>query len=73
MKPNCYDCEYRSSVPGSCHSCCKHPSLGDVKVVGHETGIRRGWFNHPYDFDPNWLLECNGFKNKQEGKKENVG
>lgn len=21
----CYKCKYRGTVPGDCHSCCKHP------------------------------------------------
>lgn len=25
-KPNCYDCKYRGSVPGSAHSSCHHPN-----------------------------------------------
>lgn len=24
-KPDCYQCEYRGSVPGDAHSCCRHP------------------------------------------------
>lgn len=29
-------------------------------------GIRRGWFNWPWNFDPVWLRECNGYE-KREG------
>jgi hypothetical protein len=25
LKPDCYQCRHRGSVPGSAHSCCKHP------------------------------------------------
>jgi len=41
------------------------------KVVGNEHGRRRGWFNHPMDFDPVWLVSCTGFEKKAEmrGKK----
>ena len=28
MKPNCYECKFRGSVPGSTHSNCKHPQNG---------------------------------------------
>lgn len=28
-KPNCYDCKWRGSVPGDCHSCCLHPNTGN--------------------------------------------
>ena len=24
-------------------------------------GLQRGWFSWPLDFDPAWLLACNGF------------
>ncbi len=30
-------------------------------VKGDPYGISRGWFNHPFNFDPTWLEECNGF------------
>lgn len=33
----------------------------DLNVKGHPTGLARGWFNWPYNFDPTWLLECDGF------------
>lgn len=35
-----------------------------VKVVGNPHGIRMGWFQHPYNFDPVWLKECSGFSAK---------
>ena len=87
-KSNCYKCEHRGDIPGSAHSCCKHPanaellnnplaqmlgifaSVGRIapvqtktklNVKGHPTGIKRGWFNWPMNFDPVWLEECNGF------------
>ena len=92
-KPNCYECKFRGSVPGSAHSCCEHPAnkeilnnplaqvLGilasvdridpinviseKIKVVGNPIGIKRGWFNYPLNFDPTWLVECNGFERKE--------
>ena len=33
-----------------------------IKVIGNKHGIRNGWFQHPFNFDPIWLEECNGFK-----------
>ena len=33
-------------------------------ISGHETGIRRGWFMWPANFDPVWLNTCNGFTPK---------
>ncbi len=38
-----------------------------IVVKGNIVGIRHGWFNHPWSFDPTWLEECNGFI-KKEGK-----
>jgi hypothetical protein len=38
--------------------------IGDTKelnVVGSPHGIRNGWFNWPYNFDPVWLEECDGY------------
>ncbi len=37
-----------------------------MTVKGHPHGIRSGWFNWPYNFDPTWLLECSGFEAKAE-------
>ena len=36
----------------------------ELKVKGKEHGIKSGWFNHPLNFDPVWLEECNGFEKK---------
>ncbi len=35
------------------------------RVEAKEYGIRMGWFNWPVDFDPVWLLECDGFEKKE--------
>jgi hypothetical protein len=35
-------------------------------VVGHPHGIRMGWFNHPFNFDPTWLQSCTGFEPKKD-------
>lgn len=96
-KPDCYKCQYRGDVPGSCHSSCKHPeaqkgkaevgSIGEflaifasvgrvppvvldkLGIVGNPLGIRKGWFNWPYNFDPTWLEQCKGFTAKQLAKE----
>lgn len=39
---------------------------GVLGVRGNEVGIRRGWFNWPVNFDPAWLLSCDGFDPKEE-------
>ena len=94
MKPNCYDCEYKGSVPGSAHICCNHPNLGlenadpmlkvlatfasvgrigpiqagidKLGIKANYHGIKMGWFNFPFNFDPVWLENCDGFKAKEE-------
>jgi len=33
-----------------------------LKVKGNEHGKKSGWFNHPLNFDPVWLEECDGFE-----------
>ena len=38
----------------------------ELKVKGNPYGIKSGWFNHPYNFDPVWLEKCNGFKKQDE-------
>lgn len=39
----------------------------DEKIIveGRPHGIKNGWFNHPWDFDPTWLDKCTGFKEKE--------
>lgn len=40
-----------------------------IIVEGNLHGIQKGWFNHPWDFDPTWLEKCTGFKAiKKKGK-----
>ena len=29
-KPNCYKCKFRGGIAGSCHSSCRHPSVGKI-------------------------------------------
>lgn len=97
-KFNCWECEYRGSVAGSAHICCKHPSLGetspeeklmsifasvgrappimksskDLGIKGNAHGISQGWFNFPYNFDPTWLENCEGYKNIDNKEKSDV-
>lgn len=68
MKYNCYTCVYRGELPWDTHSYCKHPSRKSLKVKGDPVGIRGGWFNWPYNFEPIWLEECNGYSKIKEGE-----
>ena len=37
-----------------------------LNVKGNPHGIRKGWFNWPWNFDPTWLETCDGFE--EEGR-----
>lgn len=41
------------------------PTLKRLNVTGGETGIRGTWFMWPLNFDPTWLLTCDGFELKE--------
>ena len=59
MRGACYNCKYRTSIPGDVHSGCKSPL---AIVIGDEHGIQHGWFLHPFNFDPVWLTYCDSFE-----------
>lgn len=81
-KVNCYKCEYRGSVPGDAHSCCRYPgnstdmfdffntkNINNIKklnIKANKHGVNKGWFMWPVNFDPVWLENCDGFKEKVE-------
>lgn len=33
-----------------------------IEVIGDPHGMDSGWFNHPFNYDPIWLLKCTGYK-----------
>lgn len=35
-----------------------------MNVTGNQHGIDHGWFYWPFNFDPRWLLSCDGFEAK---------
>ena len=65
-KPNCYECAHRRTIPGDAHSRCNNL---EAKVKGHKHGINSGWFRWPLNFDPIWLLECDGFSTDEKAKQ----
>lgn len=65
MKPNCYKCVHRLSVSGDAHSRCNNH---DAKVTCVQHGYDSGWFNWPVNFDPAWLLTCDGFSDDKKDK-----
>jgi hypothetical protein len=40
------------------------PAMADKRlgIKANPYGIRSGWFHYPFDFDPTWLENCNGFE-----------
>lgn len=92
---NCYNCEYRGTIPGDAHSCCKHPDLKEVindplaglmamfasvgriqpidvralyknfNIKLNPHGVKMGWAQWPFNYDPVWLENCDGFKEKK--------
>jgi len=34
----------------------------DLNIRGSAHGVRNGWFNWPWNFDPVWLENCDGFE-----------
>jgi len=61
LKYDCYKCIHRRSIPGDYHSLCLNDK---ADVAGNPHGIKNGWFNWPFNFDPIWLEVCHGFKEK---------
>ncbi len=62
-KPNCYQCKHRFPIPGDAHSRCANP---DAQVRGNDHGITHGWFCWPVNFDPVWLVSCDGFAPQEQ-------
>jgi hypothetical protein len=69
IKKDCYKCVHRLEVPGDAHSRCNNIK---AKVEGHPQGIRNGWFMWPLNFDPTWLLSCDGFSDDPKDKKPRI-
>jgi hypothetical protein len=48
------------------------PIIGNgtkLGVTGDPTGVKNGWFNWPYNFDPVWLQSCGGFKKEKKSRE----
>lgn len=55
--------------PGNYH----HAIRGLMRQMGvtvNEAGVRNGWCNWPFDFDPVWLDSCKMFEPAEEGDKD---
>lgn len=42
----------------------------ELGIVANSRGLTMGWFNWPYNFDPAWLQECDGFEAKQKKEEQ---
>jgi hypothetical protein len=42
------------------------PSPPGLSVIFDRHGIRMGWASWPYNFDPMWLVSCDGFTPEPE-------
>ena len=38
----------------------------ELKIQSHPTGLKRGWFMWPANFDPIWLENCEGWKERKK-------
>ena len=36
-----------------------------LNIVGNPHGIKHGWFNWPFNFDPRWLENCDGYTERE--------
>ncbi len=41
-----------------------------LNIRANAHGVRSGWFNWPWNFDPVWLENCDGFEAKETEKTE---
>lgn len=69
-KPDCFKCIHRRRIPGNAHIRCNNLT---AKVTGNPTGIARGWFTWPLDFDPVWIVTCDSFSNNPADAKQEAG
>jgi len=54
----CYTCKYRRTIPWNTHSRCANLN---ANIIGNDHGVKNGWFHWPINFDPTWLITCNGW------------
>lgn len=40
-----------------------------LNIKANPHGIKSGWFNFPFNFDPVWLENCDGYEKKEEEKQ----
>ena len=42
------------------------PAMKRLNVTAHRHGVQNGWFIWPMNFDPVWLVSCDGFSAKAD-------
>lgn len=45
-------------------------AAGELNIRALSQGVRNGWFMWPANFDPIWLTNCDGFKEKESRQDE---
>ena len=40
-------------------------STEKLNIQADPNGVKKGWFNFPWNFDPRWLRNCDGFEPKE--------
>lgn len=49
---------------GRCDPVVDRGAATTLNISAVPQGVEGGWFNWPYNFDPLWLINCDGFKKK---------
>lgn len=64
LHDECYSCIHMATIPGDAHIQCTNP---DENMEGHKHGIKSGWFNYPFNFDPTWKLKwCSNHRTQKD-------
>lgn len=42
-----------------------------LNIKANSRGIQGGWFNFPFNFDPVWLENCDGYTPKEDKQNQN--
>jgi hypothetical protein len=45
-------------------------AINALNIKGAEQGVRNGWFIWPVNFDPVWLISCDGFASPEEESRD---
>lgn len=70
VKPNCSLCVHMQRIADDCHISC---AARNITVKGDPIGVRKGWFVWPFNFDPTWLLECDGYTEQENDDADTEG